>query len=74
MATGERLWVLAHAAPLTDAENAQIELIHARAHELLLAEPINSPRALVFADSRDGTAHFLDISLASPLGSELRGH
>jgi hypothetical protein len=71
MTTGERLWVLAHAAPMTNDERVQIE--HARAvlekhgrEELVRRsrqDPDFSARATLFVESEDGLRYFVDVSL-----------
>ncbi len=72
MATGEQLWVLMHTAPMAHADTAQLERTHAyfEAHpppefaKRASESPTFTPRAVVFADSTDGNAYFVDVSLA----------
>jgi hypothetical protein len=71
MTTGERLWVLAHVAPMTtdekqrleaarvSIENAGREELQKRARE----DPEFSARAILFSESDDGVCSFVDLCL-----------
>jgi len=71
MTTGERLWVLAHVAPMMDDETAQLEraraIVEERGREELRKrareDPAFSARAILFPDSADGVGYFIDVSL-----------
>jgi hypothetical protein len=73
MATGEQLWVGTHTAPMTGGDTAQLEqgravLVQQGGPELskrATEKPDFTPRALVFVDSPDGHAAFMDVSLAT---------
>lgn len=77
MTTGEQLWVLSHIATMTDAEAADVEQVRAtikeKGRQTLLKRasqnPRFAPRAIVFRESADGVASFVDVSLIDALGS-----
>jgi hypothetical protein len=71
MSTGEALWVVAHVAPTPSDDAEQFEQVRRAVDPALLRPNLEddedfSWRLLIFADSPDGAAHFIDLALDPP--------